>query len=113
MGNEASGGTEMDQVVGFIASSLILASTLWVAMKITSVRCSWPHLYIAAVVASLVGLIPVTLFGALLPVVVLVFLISRMTSAEVWPDAVLMVIISWGLTWVLSMFVIGRILSGQ
>ena|GEM_PF-1033340 len=101
----------MTHIAAYLISSVILASTLWLAMKITSIRGSWIHLLLAAAIANLVGLIPVTIFGAFLPVIVLVFMISKLTSAEVWPDAVLMVIISWGLTLVLSMFVITKVLQ--
>lgn len=100
----------MNEAIGFVLSTLISASILWVAMKITSVRGSWLHLLLAAAIANAVGLIPVTIFGAFLPILVLVYLISKWTSAEVWPDAVLMVIIAWGLTWVLSLLVISRLL---
>jgi len=101
----------MTQVAAYLISTVLLATTLWLAMKITSVRGAWLHLLLAAGIANLVGLIPVAFLGTFLPVIVLLFLISKLTSAEIWPDAVLIVIISWGLNWVISIIVISKFLQ--
>ena len=48
-------------------------------------------------IASLVDLLPIPYFGWILSLIVLLVLISKLTSAEIWPDAVLIVVVAWGL----------------
>jgi len=48
-------------------------------------------------IASLAGLLPIPYFSGLLSFIVLLILISKFTSAEVWPDAALIVVVAWGL----------------
>ncbi len=101
----------MLHLVSFLVSTLVLTIALFVAMKLTGVSGSFLHVLLAAAIASLVGLVPVPFIGALLPVVVLVLLLEKWTSGEVWPDIVLMVIVAWGLTWVFSLLVLAGLLK--
>jgi hypothetical protein len=40
-------------------------------------------------------LLPIPYVGWILSLIVLLVLISKFTSAEIWPDAVLIVVIAW------------------
>lgn len=82
-------------IVSFFAQVLVSAVALWVAMKLTKEEGSFLLLLAAAFLAALVGLIPVPYVGGLLSFVVLLVLISKWTTAEIWPDAVLIVFVAW------------------
>jgi hypothetical protein len=84
-------------IVSFFAQVLVSAVALWVAMKLTKEEGSFLLLLAAAFIAALVDLIPIPYVGGLLSFVVLVVLISRWTTAEIWPDAVFMVVVAWTL----------------
>ncbi len=74
--------------------TLLSAISLWIAMKLTRVNGSIVAVLIIAFVSSLVARIPVG--GNILSAVVTLFLICRLTSAELWPDAVLMMVVARG-----------------
>lgn len=60
------------------------------AMKLTKEEGSFLGLLAAAFIASLAGLLPILYFSVLL------ILISKFTTAEIWPDAALIVVVAWG-----------------
>lgn len=66
-------------------------------MRLTKEEGSFPGLFAAAFVASLVSLLPIPYFSGLLSFIVLLILISKFTTAEIWPDAALIVVVAWGL----------------
>ena len=66
-------------------------------MRLTKEEGSIPGLFVAAFVASLVSLLPIPYFSGLLSFIVLLILISKFTTAEIWPDAALIVVVAWGL----------------
>jgi len=84
-------------IAEFLVQVVIATASLWLAMKLTKVEGSVVGLFAAAFTATLLELIYVPYVGWILPFVVLLVLISRWTNAEIWPDAVLMVVVAWGL----------------
>jgi hypothetical protein len=84
-------------IISFLVELAVTTFTLWLAMKLTKEEGSFLGLLAAVFVASLAGLLPIPYFSGLLSFVVLLVLISRFTTAEIWPDAVLIVDVAWGL----------------
>jgi len=70
---------------------------LWCAMKLTKEQGPFLLLLAAAFIAALVDLMPIPYAGWFVSCAVLVVLVSRWTTAEVFPDAVLIVVVAWGL----------------
>jgi hypothetical protein len=83
--------------ITFLVQLMVTTFTLWLAMKLTKEEGSFLGLLAAAFIASLAGLLPIPYFSGLLSFVVLLVLISRFTTAEIWPDAVLIVVVAWAL----------------
>ena len=82
-------------IIGFFVRVVMATVCLWAAMKLIKEEGSFLGLLAAASIASLVALLPVPYVGWLLSFVVLLVLISKWTTAEIWPHAVLIVIVAW------------------
>jgi hypothetical protein len=93
----------MTEIVTFCIAILISAACLWAGMKITKVEGSFAGMLGIATVSSLFGLIPVV--GWILGTVVMFVLICKWTTANFWPDAILMVVVA-RLVGILSAFVL-------
>ena len=84
-------------ILEFLVQVLVATASLWLAMKLTKVEGSVVGLFAAAFTARLIEFIYIPYLGWILPFIVLLVLISRWTTAEIWPDAVLIVVVAWGL----------------
>jgi hypothetical protein len=84
-------------IITFLVQLMVTTFTLWLAMKLTKEKGPLLGLLAAAFIASLAGLLPIPYFSGLLSFIVLLVLISKFTTAEIWPDAVLIVVVAWGL----------------
>jgi uncharacterized membrane protein YbhN (UPF0104 family) len=84
-------------IIAFLVQLTVSAVALWLAMKLTKEEGSFPGLFAAAFIASLAGLLPIPYFSGLLSFIVLLILVSKFTTAEIWPDATLIVVVAWGL----------------
>jgi len=84
-------------IIAFLVQLVVSAVALWLAMKLTKEEGSLLGLFAAAFIASLAGLLPIPYFSGLLSFIVLLVLISKFTTAEIFPDAVLIAVIAWGL----------------
>jgi len=82
-------------IIQLVVQVVIATASLWLAMKLTKVKGSILGLFAAASITALVGMIPIPYVGWILPFIVLLVLISRWTTAEIWPDAVLMAVVAW------------------
>ncbi|UCG56106.1 MAG: hypothetical protein JSU70_14685 [Phycisphaerales bacterium] len=82
-------------IVAFLVQVVAGTVFLWLGMKLTKEDGPFVGLLAAAAIAGLFELIPYV--GWYLSFVVLIVLISRWTTAEIWPDAVLMVVAAWAL----------------
>jgi hypothetical protein len=88
----------MDQLIlAFIVQLTISTVALWLAMKFTKEEGPFWGLFVAAFASSLVNVLPIPYVGWILSLIVLLVLISKFTSAEIWPDAALIVVVAWGL----------------
>ncbi len=84
-------------IIAFLVQLVVSAVALWLAMKLTKEEGSLLGLFAAAFIASLTSLLPIPYFSGLLSFIVLLVLISKFTTAEIFPDAVLIAVIAWGL----------------
>ena len=84
-------------IIAFFVQLTVSAIALWLAMKLTKEEGSLLGLFAAAFIASLAGLLPIPYFSGLLSFIVLLILISKFTTAEIWPDAALIAVVAWGL----------------
>lgn len=84
-------------ILTFLVQLVVSTVALWLAMKLTKEQGPFLGLLAAAFIASLAGLLPIPYFSGLLSFIVLLILISKFTSAEIWPDAALIVVVAWGL----------------
>ena len=84
-------------IIAFLVQLVVSAVALWLAMKLTKEEGSLPGLFAAAFIASLAGLLPIPYFSGLLSFIVLLILVSKFTTAEIFPDAALIVVVAWGL----------------
>ena len=84
-------------IIAFLVQLVVLTVALWLAMKLTKEDGPFWGLLVAALAASLVDLLPIPHVGWILSLIILLVLISKFTTAEIWPDAVLIVVVAWGL----------------
>jgi len=84
-------------IIAFLVQLVVTVVALWLAMKLTKEEGPFLGLLAAAFAASLVDLLPIPYFGWVLSIMVLLVLISKFTTAEIWPDAALIVVVAWGL----------------
>jgi hypothetical protein len=82
-------------LLGFVINTVLYGVFLWLAAMVTKVNTTLPAMLAASAIAAAVGLIPVV--GWIASLVVLFVLIKKWSDAEVWPDAVLMVVVAWAL----------------
>lgn len=80
------------QLIAIIVGILVGAVCLWAGMKITKVDGTFVAMLLISTATALVGAIPG--IGLILGTVVMFVLICKLTDAEFWPDAVLMVVVS-------------------
>ena len=85
-------------IIAFLVRLVVSAVALWLAMKLTKEEGSFFGLLVAAFIASLAGMLPIPYFSGLLSFIVLLIFISKFTTAEIWPDAALIVVVAWGLS---------------
>jgi len=97
----------LEYILSFVIGIVVLTVCLWLGMTITRVKGTFVGLLITVVVGALLGLIP--LVGKYLTIVALFVGINKFTDAEFWPDAILMVIVSWIIYFVVMFFVISAI----
>jgi len=84
-------------IIRLLVHVVVAGLSLWVAMKLTKEEGPLLLLLTAALIAALVAMLPVPYIGPFLSFIVLLILISRWTTAEIWPDAVLIVVVAWAL----------------
>lgn len=82
----------MEELVYVLLDALIGGAALWLAAKITSVDVGFRDLVIAAGAAAMISFVPAV--GWLLSIIVLFVLLKKFSRADIWPDLILMVIVS-------------------
>ena len=79
-------------VIIFIIDAAVSGIILWLAAKVTNVDLFVKETIIAVSVASILALIPSV--GWLLSLIALFYLLKKFSQASIWPDLILMVIVS-------------------
>ena len=92
-------------LIVFAITVSISTVILWMAMRLTKVQGKFVHLFLACAISGLIRLIPFA--GFILSFIALVWLISFWTDAEVYPDAVLMVVVAQGIGLIVSIYLTG------
>ena len=82
----------MDNMLLVVLDALVGGVILWLSAKITSVDLALKETVIAAGAAAIVSLVPTV--GWILSIVVLFALLKKLSQANIWPDLILMVIVS-------------------
>jgi hypothetical protein len=95
----------MSIAIAFVVATVLTTCCLWAVTKWTGVVVPIVDLLIIAGLCS--GLAPLTGVGWVLATVIMALLITRVTDADPWPDAVLMIVGS-NVVWLLAY---GMILS--
>ena len=84
-------------LIMFGVGVIIMSVLLVLSGKLTGVDLSLTDALIVSAITSAIGLLP-GIFGWLLSVVALYFLLKKMTGAPVFPDLILMIVVSKLLT---------------
>jgi hypothetical protein len=74
----------------FAVSTLFIAISLWVGARLTKIEATFPGMLVVAAISSALYLIPGV--GWLISLIALFFMLKRFTTADIWPDAVLLVV---------------------
>lgn len=90
-----------------VADIIIGAAALWLAAKITHVNLHLSATLIAAVLAALVALIPT--LGPFLAVVALILVLKYYSNAALWPDLILVCVVSRVIAAVMAGLVVGLV----
>lgn len=80
-------------------------------MKLTREDGDFRAIIVAAFIASLCNFIPYA--GGIISFVVLIVLISKWTTAKLWPSAVLLVIVANGIGFLLGIALIAMVMGGK
>jgi hypothetical protein len=72
----------------------VTTACLWLAMGLTRDKGPLPLLLAAAFIAALTDLIPLPFVGGWISYIVLMVLLSWWTTAELWPDVILIVVVA-------------------
>lgn len=82
----------MEELI-YVALDVVIGGViLWLAAKITSVNLTFVETLVAAGAAAVAALVPTA--GWILSIIVLFFLLKQFSRASIWPDIILMVIVS-------------------
>ncbi len=82
----------MNFLIILLVNLLIGGAALWLASKVLSVNLSFKETLITVAATALVAVIP--LIGWIASLVVLFYLLQKYSGNDVWPDLILLVIIS-------------------
>ena len=82
----------METVVLFLLDAVITGVLLWAAGKVTTVQIGFREGVICVGVSSLLALIHG--FGWILSTIALFYLLKEFTGASVWPDLILLVLVT-------------------
>lgn len=94
-------------ILSLVVQTLISGCLLWVGLILTGESGDIRALFLAALIANLFGFIPAV--GGLISFVVLLILLSKWTTVEVFPGGILVVLVANILGIFLTMFLLGSI----
>ena len=79
-------------ILGFVVGTPLRAGCLWLGMRLCKIQGTFPAMLLIAAISSAAAFIPVV--GWILSLVVMLALICKWTDADLWPHAVLMVLVA-------------------
>lgn len=83
----------MDEIVSILLEALISGIILWISAKLTSVPLTLTAAAVTAAAAAIVSMVPVA--GWFLSLDVMLALVKKFSCADIWPDIILMVVVSY------------------
>jgi hypothetical protein len=95
--------------IEFLAHSVILFALLWVMIKFQKLNWNFLGLLGSAFLAGGLDMIPH--FGHLIAVPVLYFCITKVTGADMFPDAAFTVVIAYALMFGVNLFLLGAFMG--
>lgn len=96
----------MSVVVYVVLDAIITGFIVFLAGRLTAVRIGFKEAVICVAISSIFGFIPIV--GWLLSVVVFFYLLKKYTAASIWPDLILLVLVSKLLS-IVALFALGGI----
>lgn len=82
----------MEIIVFVILDAIITGFIVFLAGKLTAVQIDFKEAVICVGISSVLGLIPT--IGWLLSILVFFYLLKRFTASDIWPDLILLVVVS-------------------
>lgn len=79
-------------ILMFVLSALFVGISLWLGARFVKVECTFPGMLLIAAATSLLSLIPVV--GWIISLIALYFMLHKWTTAEFWPDSVILVVVA-------------------
>lgn len=95
----------MEMMLYIVADALLGGITLWLASNITSVDLQIKETIIAAGAAALASIAPA--IGWLLSIIILFYLLKKFSHANIWPDIILMVLVSRFVVFIIAAALVG------
>ena len=92
-------------ILSFFIEVVIGGIFLWLAARVTKVDLEFKEILICVLAASIVSFIPT--IGWIASIIVLFILLKRFSSADIWPDILLMVLVSRLFVWMSAFFLSG------
>lgn len=77
----------------FAVSTLFMTISLWIGAKLTKIEATFPGMLVIASISSVFYLIPG--IGWIASLIALLLMLKKFTTAEIWPDAILLVVAAW------------------
>lgn len=87
-------------LAGLFIYSVLYAVCLWIGMKYMKEQGSFAALVFIAFASSLAGLVPYV--GIVLSIIVMFGLICKLLDVDLWPDAVLIVVVANSIVWLVG-----------
>jgi hypothetical protein len=84
-------------LVYLLLDAIVSGLILWIASKLTREELGLKEAVIVSGGAALVGFIPV--IGRIASIIIFFYLLKQFTQARIWPDLILIVLVSKLLSW--------------
>ncbi|KKO45219.1 hypothetical protein WG68_10810 [Arsukibacterium ikkense] len=95
----------MEIILILILDVVITGLFLWLAGKVTTVQVGYKEGVVCVGASSLLALIPG--FGWILSIIALFYLLKQYTGAAVWPDLILLVLVTKFLSFIAFITLVG------
>lgn len=82
----------MELIIFVLLDAIITGFMVWLAGKVTAVDIRFKEATLCVGISSLFGFIPA--FGWPLSIIAYFYLLKKFTAADIWPDLILLVLVS-------------------